>query len=261
MTEPGQILIAEIDVENRLRDLDLDVLNVIVRSFAENGQKNAIQVKRKPDGRFRLVAGLHRLEAAKALKWPSIIAVEFEGDESQARLWEIDENLARVELSALDQANFMAERREIWERVYGEVRRGGDRRQRDKIVPLAEAIKRKGFFADTAERFGLNQKLIKRALTRRAQISPALWQALKNTDAAKNAALLDKLRKLDLDTQEHVLFEVQSRGCTVGEAVRLLTAKPPRKPEDVQFEALVAAWEKATPEVRKKFLAAKAAKK
>src|SRR5690606_3895483 len=46
-----------------------------------------------------LVAGHHRLAAAKALGWQSIDCVEIEGDEIAAELWELAENLHRLDLT------------------------------------------------------------------------------------------------------------------------------------------------------------------
>jgi ParB family chromosome partitioning protein len=252
-----RVSLDQIEVVGRLRDVDDAEVKKIAVSFSEVGQITPVEVVSKNDGSYRLVAGAHRIAAAKQCGWAEIEAITFTDDLDDERLREIDENLARVELSPFDQANFLAERREIWERKYGVVKRGGDKRSKVPDDPLIEAVKRKGFFADTAERFGVNQKIIKRALTRRAHITPALWQALKATDAAKNAAMLDKVRKLNVDEQGVVLMTLQERGCTVGEAVRQVTKLPPRDPEELQFEALMAVWEKASPAVRKRFVAAK----
>lgn len=56
-----------------------------------------------------LVTGLHRLKAAEKLGWQWIEAVYIEGDEADARLWEIAENLHRAELSPVERAEHIAE--------------------------------------------------------------------------------------------------------------------------------------------------------
>jgi ParB/RepB/Spo0J family partition protein len=48
-----------------------------------------------------LISGRHRLEACKRLNMEFIDCIEFEGSETDARLWEIAENLHRADLSAL----------------------------------------------------------------------------------------------------------------------------------------------------------------
>ena len=54
---------------------------------------------------YWLVAGHHRLEAARKLKWEAIAAIIFDGmDADEAELAEIDENLIRAELSPIERA-------------------------------------------------------------------------------------------------------------------------------------------------------------
>jgi ParB family chromosome partitioning protein len=62
-----------------------------------------------------LVAGAHRLAAAKALGWSHINCIEVDDDALRAELWEIDENLMRSELSPAQQADHLARRKVIWE--------------------------------------------------------------------------------------------------------------------------------------------------
>lgn len=56
-----------------------------------------------------LVAGAHRLEAARSLGWDYIDAFVMEGDETDARLWEIAENLHRAELTVQERSEQIAE--------------------------------------------------------------------------------------------------------------------------------------------------------
>jgi ParB-like chromosome segregation protein Spo0J len=58
---------------------------------------------------FALVAGVHRLEAAKALGWEHIDAFVMEGTETDARIWQLMENLYRAELTPLQRAEHVAE--------------------------------------------------------------------------------------------------------------------------------------------------------
>jgi hypothetical protein len=55
-------------------------------------------------GTLVLLAGRHRLEAAKSLNWTHIESIELKGTEQQARLWHVEENLIRGDLSVLDRA-------------------------------------------------------------------------------------------------------------------------------------------------------------
>ena len=112
----------------RLRTtLDQDWVAVLADSMGEVGQLTTIDVELGANGALRLVAGAHRLAAAQRLGWVTISAlVHAEGDTPDAaRLREIDENLVRRELSALDRALHLAERKKVYERLYPEARHGG----------------------------------------------------------------------------------------------------------------------------------------
>ncbi|MHB1305209.1 MAG: ParB/RepB/Spo0J family partition protein [Acidiphilium sp.] len=217
-----EIDIERIDVVDRLREVDLAQADQIALSMKEVGQITPIEVRSTSAGRYELVSGAHRLAAAQRIGLTTISAVLFEGDDETARLREIDENLYRRELSPFDQAEFLAERRVVWERLYGAPKRGGDRRSKGQIVPLADAMRQSGFVKETAARFNLHPKTVKRALTRKAHIAPAVWSAIKGTAAAENGSLLDKLRKAEPDIQVAALELSRERGCGLDVALGLM---------------------------------------
>jgi ParB family chromosome partitioning protein len=254
-------LVVEVDIDkielgDRLRPVDTKHAAALALSMKLRGQISPIEVQLNPakEGVYRLVVGAHRLAAAKMNGCSKIWAELFDGDADSARLREIDENLYRHELNPFDQANFLAERRDIWERVHGDLKRGGDRRSKGQVVPLIDEIRQPGFFADTAKKFGLHEKTVKRALTRRAQIIPALWSHLKNTEEAKNGAFLDKLRKLPVGEQEQVLPLMEEEALSLEKAVRQIAAPSKPTSTEKQLNALVRAWQHADESVRKKFL-------
>jgi ParB family chromosome partitioning protein len=101
-----------IDDSGRLRDVNLEYVAEMAHSvMARKGIMTPIEVRKElVGGRYRLVAGAHRLAAAKAAGKKTVPVVFFEGTDKEARLREIDENLIRNELSTLDRAKFVAER-------------------------------------------------------------------------------------------------------------------------------------------------------
>jgi ParB-like chromosome segregation protein Spo0J len=102
------IPLAEIDVGPRLRAIREKEVQRSAESMATIGLKTPITVRR--DGvRWKLVVGVHRLEAARRLEWHEIQAVIMVGSERDARLWEIAENLHRAELTVLERAEHVAE--------------------------------------------------------------------------------------------------------------------------------------------------------
>ena len=63
------------------------------------GLQTPINIYRDSDGQCHLVAGYHRLQAAKLLKWEKIDCKFVTMAKTDRELWEIDENLCRSELS------------------------------------------------------------------------------------------------------------------------------------------------------------------
>jgi ParB family chromosome partitioning protein len=103
-------------------DLDDDVVSSIAESFplAGGGLINPITVRRmreQEDGKevvkTVLVAGAHRLEAARRAGMKYINCTYLEGDETEARIVQIEENLFRKDLTVLQHAELLAEWAEL----------------------------------------------------------------------------------------------------------------------------------------------------
>jgi len=83
-----KIQIENIKIKNRMRKLNAEKVSELANSFVLLGQLEPITVD--PNG--ILLAGWHRLEAARLLGWTSIEATVFEGGDLERELIEIDEN-------------------------------------------------------------------------------------------------------------------------------------------------------------------------
>ncbi len=108
-----------IDVGGNRRPVDPDKVNTLAESMKKIGLINPITVWAIDDeyvtsdgtvyeGANILIAGAHRLAAAKELGWQEIDAVEFFGSEIDAQLMEIAENLHRAELTQLERSEQIA---------------------------------------------------------------------------------------------------------------------------------------------------------
>jgi ParB-like chromosome segregation protein Spo0J len=104
-----RVKIANVIVGAGQRSLDRDSVGAISESLREIGLKTPITVRRLTSGKTVLVSGLHRLEAAKLLGWKEIDAIYMNGDEREARLWQISENLHRADLTVLQRNEQIAE--------------------------------------------------------------------------------------------------------------------------------------------------------
>lgn len=102
-----QLKISDIEVPKRLRELDEAGVHKLAMSFETDDQQVPIIVRVDGDG-YRLIAGAHRIEAAKLLEWTHINADirEATGDRQadllQDEKIEILENLKRTDLAAYD---------------------------------------------------------------------------------------------------------------------------------------------------------------
>jgi 16S rRNA G966 N2-methylase RsmD len=74
-----------------------------------------------------LIAGWHRLHACRELGHTQIRAQIVDTDGLKLAIASIDENLVRKDLSALERAEHLAERKDIFEALHPDARRGGDR--------------------------------------------------------------------------------------------------------------------------------------
>jgi len=93
-------------------------------SIQELGLLNPITVTKGNN----LVAGLHRIRACELLGWKTITAIEIEADALHAQLAEIDENLVRNELTVLERSEQLARRKQVYEAIHPETRKGGDQK-------------------------------------------------------------------------------------------------------------------------------------
>ena len=96
--------------------------------------------------------------------------------------------------------------------------------------------------------------VVKRALFRKGLIAADVWSGLRGTEAETNASLLDKIRKLDPETQRQALQYVRERGCELIEGIRLADPGGEVDAEEAELKMLIAAWSKASESTRKKFI-------
>jgi ParB-like chromosome segregation protein Spo0J len=103
----------DVTVPPRLRaEINENVVCSLTESIRSIGLQTPIVVREIGEGDeydIVLVTGLHRLEACKRLGINLMPCRMFDGNETEARMWEITENLHRAELTPVERAEHVAE--------------------------------------------------------------------------------------------------------------------------------------------------------
>ena len=174
------LIIARIKIPvGRRETSDVDTLASSIKS---QGLINPITV----DASHRLVAGAHRLAACRSLGWKSIPArVIKTTSKDDLKLIEIDENLCRRELTVLERAQCLTERKLIYERLYPDVSGPGRPRKNAEIIS--------GFSTDTGKRTGFSDRTIRQELQIARDIPEDVQKMLKGTKLANQKVELLQL--------------------------------------------------------------------
>ena len=160
-----KVKINEIKVNPGRRPANLDGINELARSISEVGLLNPITI----DQEHILVAGLHRLEAAKMLGWTEIECNVCTLDALQTELAEIDENVVRTELSVIEYGELLERRKEIYESLHPETKVGqaqaaGMNRAIGNNVSDKMSVTLRSFAQDTADKLGVSSRTVERTV-------------------------------------------------------------------------------------------------
>lgn len=229
--QPRPLQTADVDkLAASIREIGL-IQPVTVRAAIINGNI-------AKDG-FQIVAGHHRVAAARALGWTEIdaIVVQAEGH-LEAELIEIDENLVRSELSVAQRAHYTARRKEVWEALHPEPTRDyglesyddegdGNSGTSCPTIPDRGPGRPKEFAAETAAITGQSKRDINRNVARAEAIGPDILK-LSGTSLDKGVEL-DALAKLPEPERKELIERAAA-----GEAV---TARPVPVPTPAPTEA------------------------
>ena len=191
-----QIKISEIKINPGRRDTQQRNVEELARSIAAVGLMNPVTVTQDNT----LIAGLHRLEAAKLLGWTEIECTVSDADGLQAELAEIDENFVRAGLSHRELGDLLLRRKELYEAIHPETRQGqrnGQTAKNDKLTVLAA----KPFSEDTADKLGISKRTVERLVQTAANLTPEAKKTIRDAGdkITKGDAL--KISRLPPDQQ------------------------------------------------------------
>jgi ParB family chromosome partitioning protein len=197
--------LAAIDATGRLRPVDEAHAQLIAASMSEGCLIQPVVVRADASGNgLKLVVGGHRLRGAAILGWDEIPAIMLEATDDEARQIEIDENLARKELTALERAEFLAERKRVYETLHPEVANGKAKKPKTEKAKVANLATFARFSKDAAKSTGLGERTIQRACELAGKLAPEAIALIRGTKVADNQAQLQALAELEPEQQKTV---------------------------------------------------------
>jgi|GEM_PF-3657056 len=217
------VKISEIKINERNRRYSPAQAKELSESISEIGLLHPIII----DKDNMLIAGLHRLEAAKLLGWTEIPCNIFNINGNNAEeLAEIHENLVRVELNELEKADLLYRSKQIYELRHPEsikaniakrnLKQFADKENNSVSVPknndISMGLTKKSFADSIAENIGLSPRSVRQSIQIAKGIAPVVKDIIKNKPLANSKNDLITLSKLKPDMQEAVCDIISKSG-------------------------------------------------
>lgn len=210
--------IADIIVKNRKRKAS-DITS-LAESIKQLGLLNPITIQ--PDG--TLIAGLNRLEACKFLGWQEIDVTIAELDELHTELAEIDENIARNDLTAIQRAEQLTRRKQIYESIYPETKKGTSqaRGMNKSLGHNVVADSAMTFSRDTAQKTGISDRTIREDIQIGQKLKDHIETLQETPIADSKSELLSLARMADEERDPLITKIVNGEAQTVKEAKQVV---------------------------------------
>lgn len=235
----NRILIDGIKIPSDRRPLNQEKVQQLAESFAAVGQIHPIIVT---DGMV-LIAGWHRIEAAKLLGWTHLDALIVAVNEVRRQLIEIDENLVRYELTAVERADYLARRKQLYVALHPETKhggapgqKGGGKKPREAKEPKmgsfgessgeedAASSPARSFVDDTAQKTGRSPTTVKRDVYIGERLPDDVKDTIRETSVADiQTDLLDLARMPEVEQRKVAQVLASGQATRVKEAKRILS--------------------------------------
>ncbi|MCV0428301.1 MAG: ParB N-terminal domain-containing protein [Roseibium sp.] len=245
MSAYQSIKVSLIDIpEGRLRDVDQEWAECLSAMFLETGQKTPIDV-RVEGKRFEVVAGAHRLTAARLAKWKEIEARVLEPQGEQAadefRLHEILENLGRKDFNALERCEAFFEMKRVYDALNPVSKRGGDRRSQAAKNKQENQTEIFSFCSAASETTGLTDRAVRMAIAIFNGLSPLTRERLKGTAFASKQSDLKALSTLTPGQQNSVLDLIlgdEPKAASIADALIVVEGRKVESDSEKRFKTV-----------------------
>ena len=250
-----ELSVNAVRIEGRLREVSPSGVATLVEAIRENGFVGRITVRRKKDGDY-VLDGAHRLTAMRELGSETIPCDVVRCSDAEAAMFEIDGNLAGADMSTLDEAYFLARRREAVQKLHPELKQGmagaAARWFELNFSSLAKTI---------AEKRGISARQVYKIMAAGSKLSVRDYQLLRS--APKPIALADliEIGKIEETVERYDVVEALAAGSAKSakaarKAYRAARGEAPApiSDRDQKLSRLLDAWDRAGKRERRAFL-------
>jgi ParB-like chromosome segregation protein Spo0J/N6-adenosine-specific RNA methylase IME4 len=200
--------------DNRRKAKD-EKVKELASSIKEIGLLNPITVREK-NGQYELVAGLHRLKACEYIGIDTIEVTLFDGDDIEAQLAEIDENLRRNDLTILEQSQHLARRDELLKE------QGKRATVKNNQYYAGDTVSPPKTTKEMANEIGLSERSAQRRMQVARDILPEVQEAIQDMPVADSTTQLLELARMKPEEQRKIAetLKIASGEMTIPDARR-----------------------------------------
>lgn len=248
-----------VDLGDRLRPATEAGIAGVMASIEELGEAlQPVMLRRKGSGagtRLVLIGGLHRLEAYRKLGRETIRADIWRCNDDWARLAQIDENLAGADLSTLELATFLADRKRVYLKLHPETAQGaaGAAARWD-----SDASDTMSFASSIAEKRDMSKRHVERLIHVGESLdvqAKVLLRQLPKPPGFNDLVRLSECGPMEQAGVVEMMLGVDRPNLKAAiRAVRGETEPPKPAPEDAQFRDLLERFERAKKPAQRRFL-------
>lgn len=231
MTRTEFVPLEFIDDTDRIRPVDPAWAEVMADDLSRGVElppvviRPAIPPEVREGARFALVIGGHRIEAHRLAGRPLIRADIVPMSRAEARIREVDENLKRHELNALDRCLMLLERKRAWVEVYPETKHGGDGKHKESLRNSKSQSLRLDqpgrFSSEAADRVGLSERSVQADIELAARIEPVAIPEIRRSGLVDNASELRRLASYPAADQVAIARDIAAGNARTVEQARV----------------------------------------
>lgn len=197
-----KVKLEDIIIGTGRREVSPGKVQELASSIKEIGLLNPVTIGQD----YTLIAGLHRLMACQELGFTEIECNMIDLTGLKAELAEIDENLIRNELHYIDRGEQLKRRKEIYEELYPETKKGAIN-QYTKVLSAESADSKNSFVNDTARKTGVSTRVIHEELQIAKNLTPEAKEIIKELDIPKTQAL--NVARLEPEEQSKIVETIE----------------------------------------------------